>query len=87
MHSLRSVGSAIQALSGVYVYDYAPNDELSRRINIEFSNAEQRLDELLRSPEFRAQHADELITLAVLLSMQDVCIAHHCAQMLCISDV
>jgi hypothetical protein len=72
MHKLESVGSAIQTLSGVYVYDYTQTLSLSRRINFEFASSEARLESLLRTPELRSQNADELITLAVLLSMQDV---------------
>lgn len=67
------VRSAIQCLAGVYIYDYVPQRGISKRINELFEVAEARLTELINDPmTLKSDRADELITIAVILSMQDV---------------
>ncbi|KFA54717.1 hypothetical protein S40293_00769 [Stachybotrys chartarum IBT 40293] len=70
MHSVPAVLAAIQCLAGVYIYDYFPLEAIRQRVNDNFAAAMKRLTELLASPEF--EHGDEVITLSVLLSMQDI---------------
>jgi hypothetical protein len=73
MHANPGVRSAIQSLAGVYIYDYVPQPSISRRINELFNYAEYRLTQLLNNTgELSRDAADELITIAVILSMQDV---------------
>ena len=63
---------AIQSLAGIYVYDYQPMEEISRRINHRFALAENRLSQLLSRADLSVDEASELITIASILSMQDV---------------
>lgn len=71
MHS-PGVLAAIQSLAGIYVYDYLPGDTLRRRVNERFAIAEARLSELLQGTSLNDNESSELVTLASLLSMQDV---------------
>lgn len=63
--------AAIQSLAGIYIHDYTGTAEVRERVNERFSVAEARLTELLNEP-MSEQNADEIITIACLLSMQDV---------------
>lgn len=74
MHKSDGVRAAIQSLAGIYIYDYQPTDSIRRRVNARFFEAEQRFSHLLNNPNtVRSEaHANELITMAVILSMQDV---------------
>lgn len=73
MQQIPSVLAAMQSLAGIYVYDYARNDTLRRRVNESLAIAEARLSELLRDIFILGDdESNELITLASLLSMQDV---------------
>ncbi|KJK73608.1 hypothetical protein H634G_11117 [Metarhizium anisopliae BRIP 53293] len=47
MHKSPGVRSAIQSLAGIYIYDYLPLDSIRDRVNQRFSEAEQRLSQLL----------------------------------------
>ena len=68
--------AAIQSLAGIYVYDYLPSDTpsdiLRFRVNEKFAIAEARLSELLQGTSLNDNESIELVTLASLLSMQDV---------------
>lgn len=72
MEGSNGVLSAIQSLAGIYVYDYQPLEEISRRINRRFALAETRLSHLLAKTNLNVDEASELITIASILSMQDV---------------
>ncbi|KAK4073710.1 transcriptional regulator family: Fungal Specific TF [Trichoderma harzianum] len=63
---------AMQSLAGIYVYDYQPLEEISRRINLQFAKAEARLSQLLAKPEPTIEETSELITITSILSMQDI---------------
>ncbi|KAM3560712.1 hypothetical protein ARSEF4850_003538 [Beauveria asiatica] len=68
-----AVVAAIQSLAGVYVHDYLPCDNVRRQVNRRFAIAEARLSELLRDADnLDESESGELVTLASLLSMQDV---------------
>ncbi|POR34629.1 Uncharacterized protein TPAR_05173 [Tolypocladium paradoxum] len=74
MHKSDGVRAAIQSLAGIYIYDYQPVDAIRKRVNDRFYDAESRLSRLLDDPttgQNEAQ-ANELITIAVILSMQDI---------------
>lgn len=74
MHKSDGVRAAIQSLAGIYIYDYRPLDSVRKRVNDRFFEAESRLSLLLSDPltsRSEAQ-ANELITISVLLSMQDI---------------
>jgi hypothetical protein len=73
MHSNDGVRAAIQSLAGIYIYDYMPTDAIRKRVNQRFAQAEARFSYLLsNSNSITSQNSDEVITLSVLLSMQDV---------------
>ncbi|KAL7817113.1 fungal-specific transcription factor domain-containing protein [Trichoderma gracile] len=72
MEGSEGVLCAIQSLAGIYVYDYQPMEEISRRINHRFALAEARLSHLLSRTGLSVDEASELITIASILSMQDV---------------
>jgi hypothetical protein len=64
---------AIQSLAGVYIYDYLPDERIRKRINERYTMANEYFVELLNAPESRTRgQGREVITMAVLLSMQDV---------------
>ncbi|KAK4072698.1 transcriptional regulator family: Fungal Specific TF [Trichoderma aggressivum f. europaeum] len=63
---------AMQSLAGIYVYDYQPLEEISRRINHRFALAEDRLSQLLAKTDPTVDETSELITIASILSMQDI---------------
>ena len=71
--------AAIQALAGVYIHDYMPMTRVCRKVNECFQAAESRLTELINYPtELDGNLSDELITIATLLSMEDVSYDHEC---------
>jgi hypothetical protein len=75
MGSNQGILHAIQSLAGVYIYDYLPDERIRQRINQRYAMANQYFIELLNAPESRTRgEGREVITMAVLLSMQDVCI-------------
>ncbi|KPA35520.1 hypothetical protein FLAG1_11772 [Fusarium langsethiae] len=64
---------AIQSLAGVYIYDYVPDERIRMRINERYAMANEYFVKLLNAPESRTPgQGREVITMAVLLSMQDV---------------
>ncbi|KAM3554739.1 hypothetical protein MY1884_005958 [Beauveria asiatica] len=68
-----AVVAAIQSLAGVYVHDYVPFGNVRRQVNERFAIAEARLSELLQDADnLDESESGELVTLASLLSMQDV---------------
>ncbi|TFB07765.1 hypothetical protein CCMA1212_000570 [Trichoderma ghanense] len=72
MEGSEGVLCAIQSLAGIYVYDYQPMEEISRRINHRFALAEARLSHLLSRADLTVEEASELITILSILSMQDI---------------
>ncbi|KAJ6783549.1 hypothetical protein PWT90_10636 [Aphanocladium album] len=73
MHDSVGVLSAIQSLAGIYIHDYLPDEIVRRRVNERFAIAEARLSRLLQDQaNLDARESSELITLASLLSMQDI---------------
>ncbi|PNY25595.1 Uncharacterized protein TCAP_04467 [Tolypocladium capitatum] len=74
MHKSDGVRAAIQSLAGIYIYDYQPINAIRKRVNDRFYDAESRLSRLLNDPTTaqNESHANELITIAVILSMQDI---------------
>ncbi|GAB0139530.1 hypothetical protein EsHS_00000180 [Epichloe bromicola] len=74
MHKSVGVRSALQSLAGIYIYDYQPLESIRNAVNKRFEAAEKRLTQLLNDAatyQDEAQ-ANELITIAVILSMQDI---------------
>ncbi|KGQ02538.1 hypothetical protein BBAD15_g12251 [Beauveria bassiana D1-5] len=68
-----AVIAAIQSLAGIYVHDYLPCDNVRRLVNKRFAIAEARLSGLLQDADnLDESESGELVTLASLLSMQDV---------------
>uniref|UniRef100_A0A4E9EPU3 Transcription factor domain-containing protein n=1 Tax=Gibberella zeae TaxID=5518 RepID=A0A4E9EPU3_GIBZA len=64
---------AIQSLAGVYIYDYLPDERIRKRINERYTMANEYFAELLNAPQSRTRgQGREVITMAMLLSMQDV---------------
>lgn len=74
MHRSDGVRSAIQSLAGIYIYDYMPLKTIRARVNERFLNAENRFSLLLNDPTTTddPELADEFMTIAIILSMQDV---------------
>ncbi|KAG5992055.1 hypothetical protein E4U43_003859 [Claviceps pusilla] len=74
MHKSVGVRSAIQSLAGIYIYDYQPLESIRERVNRRFEDAERRFSQLLNDPAtYRDEsRANELITIGVILSMQDI---------------
>ncbi|KAG6096451.1 hypothetical protein E4U14_007961 [Claviceps sp. LM454 group G7] len=74
MHKSVGVRSAIQSLAGIYIYDYQPLDSIRERVNQRFADAEKRFTQLLNDPATYCSEslANELITIGVILSMQDI---------------
>ncbi|KAG5956385.1 hypothetical protein E4U58_006629 [Claviceps cyperi] len=74
MHKSVGVRSAIQSLAGIYIYDYQPLDSIRERVNQRFADAEKRFTQLLndRATYCNESLANELITIGVILSMQDI---------------
>ena len=74
MHKSDGVRAAIQSLAGIYIYDYLPREDVKERVNQRFRDAELKFSRLLNDPNTSQNEAqaNELITIAVILSMQDV---------------
>ncbi|KAG7408424.1 hypothetical protein Forpe1208_v012031 [Fusarium oxysporum f. sp. rapae] len=73
MHKNEGILHAIQSLVGIYIYDYVPDERIRRRINQLYIKADEYFSTLLNAPEGREiGKGQEAITMAVLLSMQDV---------------
>ncbi|RSL53705.1 hypothetical protein CEP53_007672 [Fusarium sp. AF-6] len=73
MHKNEGIRYAIQSLAGVYIYDYLPDERIRQRINERYIMADEYFSKLLVAPESRRiGGGDEVITMAVLLSMQDI---------------
>ncbi|KAF4338266.1 hypothetical protein FBEOM_7800 [Fusarium beomiforme] len=73
MHKNEGILHAIQSLAGVYIYDYLPDERIRQRINQRYVMADQYFSALLNAPESRENgKGQEVITMAVLLSMQDI---------------
>ena len=73
MQNRAGILAAIQSLAGIYIYDYQPAEIVRRRVNQHFAEAESRLSHLLaNASSLNNQDATELITLASILSMQDI---------------
>ncbi|KAF4965875.1 hypothetical protein FZEAL_10723 [Fusarium zealandicum] len=73
MHKNEGILHAIQSLAGVYIYDYLPDERVRKRINHRYKLADEYFSKLLIAPESReVGGGDEVITMAVLLSMQDI---------------
>lgn len=74
MHKSVGVRSALQSLAGIYIYDYQPLESIRNAVNKRFEAAEKRFTQLLNDAATYQDEtqANELITIAVILSMQDV---------------
>jgi hypothetical protein len=73
LHEVPGIRAAIQSLAGVYIYDYMPQPVVSKRVNLLFNIAESRLAELLNNEStLTRDEVMELVTISVILSMQDV---------------
>ncbi|KAH7462428.1 hypothetical protein FOMA001_g18669 [Fusarium oxysporum f. sp. matthiolae] len=73
MHKNEGILHAIQSLAGIYIYDYVPDERIRQRTNRLYVEADQYFSMLLNAPESRENgKVQEVITIAVLLSMQDV---------------
>ncbi|KAG7423516.1 hypothetical protein Forpi1262_v015282 [Fusarium oxysporum f. sp. raphani] len=73
MHENKGILYAIESLAGIYIYDYKPNESLRRRVNQRYILADQYFSTLLNAPESREKgKGQEVIAMAVLLSMQDI---------------
>lgn len=80
MHKSDGVRAAIQSLAGIYIYDYLPVDSVRDRVNQRFFEAESCYSRLLADPTTakNSVQASEAITIAALLSMQDVSCCPFC---------
>ncbi|KAJ0129946.1 Catechol 1,2-dioxygenase, partial [Fusarium oxysporum f. sp. albedinis] len=73
MHKNEGILHAIQSLSGIYIYDYMPLEDIRQRINQRYDMANQYYSTLLHAPESReVGKGQEVITMTVLLSMLDI---------------
>ncbi|KAH7157718.1 fungal-specific transcription factor domain-containing protein [Dactylonectria estremocensis] len=73
MHENAGIRCAIQSLAGVYIYDYLPDERIRQRINERYIRADKHFSTLLASPESsEVGKGSEVITMAVILSMQDI---------------
>ncbi|KAH7132758.1 fungal-specific transcription factor domain-containing protein [Dactylonectria macrodidyma] len=73
MHKTEGILYAIQSLAGIYIYDYLPDERIQQRINERYAMANEYFSKLLVAPESRnVGRSDEVITMAVILSMQDI---------------
>lgn len=73
MHQNEGIRCAIQSLAGVYIYDYVPEPRIRQRINERYLEADAHFSNLLAAPESsETGKGSEVITMAVILSMQDV---------------
>ncbi|RYC80748.1 hypothetical protein BFJ63_vAg16363 [Fusarium oxysporum f. sp. narcissi] len=73
MHGNEGILYAIQSLSGIYIYDYMPLEDIRQRINQRYDMANQYYSTLLHAPESReVGKGQEVITMTALLSMLDI---------------
>ncbi|KAH7319749.1 hypothetical protein B0I35DRAFT_478072 [Stachybotrys elegans] len=75
MHSVEGILSAIQSIAGIYICDYFPRDSITTRVKHRFAMAENRLAVLMGNSDIldtTPNGIDELLTLFVILSMQDI---------------
>ncbi|KAH7303570.1 fungal-specific transcription factor domain-containing protein [Stachybotrys elegans] len=75
MHSNSGIIAAILSLAGLYVYDYNPQISIKSRVEALLAEAKGCLDALIMDPvrvETDSNASDELMTLFVVLSMQDI---------------
>ncbi|KPM40958.1 hypothetical protein AK830_g5628 [Neonectria ditissima] len=73
MHKNEGILCAIQSLAGVYIYDYLPDERIRKRINDRYIKADEIFRSLLTKPEsYEIGKGSEVITMAVILSMQDI---------------
>ncbi|KAF7559997.1 hypothetical protein G7046_g4155 [Stylonectria norvegica] len=73
MHENEGIRCAIQSLAGVYIYDYLPDESIRKRINDRYALADAHFSRLLAAPEsHETGKGSEVITMAVILSMQDI---------------
>ncbi|KAF4462609.1 hypothetical protein FALBO_10570, partial [Fusarium albosuccineum] len=73
MHKNEGILYAIQSLAGVYIYDYLPDERIQQRINKRYTITDEYFSKLLVAPKSReVGGGDKVITMAVLLSMQDI---------------
>ncbi|XWX00701.1 hypothetical protein V2A60_008722 [Cordyceps javanica] len=71
----------MQSLAGIYVDDYIPNKSIRLLVNERFVSAEARLSKLLQDQRnLGINESSELMTLASLLSMQDVVLTERRVQ-------
>ncbi|KAF4947935.1 hypothetical protein FSARC_13862 [Fusarium sarcochroum] len=78
MHKTKGILYAIQSLAGVYIYDYAPDERIRERVNQRYIMADEYFSKLLNAPESREiGKGAEVITMAILLSMQDVIVTER----------
>lgn len=70
----KGIRSAIQSLAGVYIYDYVHDERVRQRINQRYLEADSHFSRMLTDPQScqPGQGSDVIITMAVILSMQDV---------------
>lgn len=73
MHDNEGIRCAIQSLAGVYIHDYLPDERIRARINERYALADAHFSRLLVDPRSsEVGKGQEVITMAVILSMQDV---------------
>ncbi|SCV61181.1 uncharacterized protein FFFS_15750 [Fusarium fujikuroi] len=73
MHKNEGILHAIQSLAGMYIYDYLPDERIRQRTNQRYITADQHFSILLNAPDsMEVGKGQEVITMAVLLSMQDI---------------
>jgi hypothetical protein len=78
MHKNDGILYAIQSLAGVYIYDYFPDERIRQLVNQRYYMAAEYFGKLLNAPDSRITgEGKEVITMAVLLSMQDVRITNR----------
>ena len=78
MQAKEGILAAIQSLAGIYIYDYQPSEVVRRRVRQHFAAAEFRLSHLFANAStLKGQDVTELITLASILSMQDIVLTEH----------
>ncbi|KAH7228559.1 fungal-specific transcription factor domain-containing protein [Fusarium redolens] len=78
MHKDEGILHAIQSLAGIYIYDYVPDERIRQRTNQLYVEADQYFSTLLNAPESREiGKGQEVITMAVLLSMQHVVLSNQ----------
>jgi hypothetical protein len=64
---------AIQSLAGVYIYDYLPDERIRQRTNERYVLADAHFSKLLTTlKNTEAKKRSEVITMAIILSIQDV---------------